>query len=112
MISTALFLAVLVTAGFVILFYKLPVSIRRFLSGWYILLDVIICWIVFTTMGFALIGLMAAGFISLFVSIYLYFYKYHSPKPKPKKTFREQIIVCSAYIYNQIKRRDKHEERY
>jgi len=105
MITTAFVMAVLTTAGFLILFYKLPVWLRKFLSKRYLLLDIILCALVFGSLGFALIGIMAAGFISLFVSIYLWWFKKTTQKdpPKPKHTCKSHIH-WAARLYNRTTR--------
>jgi len=110
MLLTAFILAILVTIGFVILFYKLPVWLRSFLSRRYILLDIIIAWIVFTTMGFAIVGIAAAGFIALFVSGYLYWYKSYKATQKDtyqpqKKPHTKRHIYYTAKLYNWYKGR-------
>jgi hypothetical protein len=73
MIITALVLAGFITAGFAILYAKLPKPIKKFLARRYILLDIILCWAVFSALGFAIIGVMTAAMVSLFVSGWLYF---------------------------------------
>jgi hypothetical protein len=105
MITTALVLAILTTAAFMILFYKLPPRVRRFLSRRYILLDILLCWAVFSALGFALIGVMAAGFISLFVSAYLLWYKKRAeievpPQKRPHIPPRKYPIRWAARCHN------------
>ena len=115
MITTALFLAVLVTVGFAILFYKLPNGLRKFLAGNYILLDIFLCWVVFTAFGFAMVGIMAAGFIALFVSIYLFLYKkgiLDKEPPKPKKTLRQKTVYSMAFLYNRLKKDPQNADDY
>jgi hypothetical protein len=85
MIVTALVVAGIVLAGFVIIFYKLPEGLRRFLSKRYILLDILLCAVAFWALSFTLIGIMAAGFISIAVSIYLLWFKKSSCKKRPIK---------------------------
>jgi hypothetical protein len=97
MITTAFVMAVLVTAGFVVLFYKLPVWLRRILSRRYIILDIILCILIFWTLGFALIGIMAAGFISLFVSAYLLWYKKTAPKVPIK--VKTKTYTCKSHTH-------------
>ena len=103
MITTAFVMAVLTTGAFFILFYKLPVWLRRALSKRYILLDIILCTLVFSWLGFALIGILAAAFISLFVSAYLLWYKKTIPQKPVKKIktrCRKLHINLAARCYN------------
>ena len=93
MITTAFTMAILMVAAFMILFYKLPLWLRRFLSKRYILLDILLCAMVFWALGFALIGLMAAGFISIFVSAYLLWYKKKIPQAQGK------VYSCKRHIH-------------
>ena len=72
MIMTAFILAVFITVGFGILFAKLPNWIKKFLSKRYILLDIFLCWAVFSSLGFAVVGVMCAAMVSVFVSGWLY----------------------------------------
>lgn len=90
MIETAFVMAVLTTAAFAILFIKLPKKVRDFLSRRYLLLDVVLCFVTFQALGFALIGVLAAGFISVFVSAYLWWYK--------KKTESEGVVYGNKNV--------------
>jgi hypothetical protein len=108
MIMTAFIMALLILAAFMILFYKLPPWLRKFLSKRYILLDILLCAMVFWTLGFALIGLMSAGFISVFVSAYLLWYKKKVPyTPRTTRT-RKSHVYWLARVYNWWKRRRAH----
>lgn len=72
MFTTALVLAIVVLTGFIILFKKLPPWLQNFLSKRYLLLDILVAFVAFWALGYAMIGMLAAGFICLFVSGYLY----------------------------------------
>jgi hypothetical protein len=104
MIMSALFLALLVGAGFAILYAKLPPTIKRFLNKRYILLDIFIAWAVFSMIGFAIVGIYAAGFICLFVSLYLWYINKVRPPPEPEYKARWSIRTC-AKLYNTLKGR-------
>lgn len=73
MIGNAFVMAIFIAIGFGILFAKLPNWIKRFLSKRYILLDVFLCWAVFSALGFAMVGMMTAAMVSVFVSGWLYY---------------------------------------
>jgi len=108
MISTAFVVALLVLAGFIVLFYKLPEKLREFLSRRYLLLDVLICIVAFWALSFTLIGIVAAGFISLFVSLYLLWYKKSTPKntlmSKQHTTRSCPVhIRTTAWFYNLVR---------
>lgn len=108
MIGTAFVVAMLVLAGFVIIFYKLPVWFRRFLSRRYILLDILLCILAFWVLSFTLMGIIAAGFISVIVSLYLLYCKKTIPKErvKPKTSYTcKPSVHWAARTYNWWKRR-------
>ncbi len=112
MITMALVVAGVTLAGFMILFYKLPVWLRRFLSKRYIILDILLCMLAFWVLSFTLVGIMAAAFISLAVSAYLLWYKKTAPTPKrpiidrPRKSYNCRTHVhLAARCYSWWKQR-------
>ncbi len=84
MLTTALVLSILITWGFGILYVKLPKPIKKFLAKRYILLDIFLAWVTFSILGFAMIGIVTAAIVSLFVSGWLYFEKQKLEKTKEK----------------------------
>jgi len=109
-ISIALVMSILVVAAFLVLLYKLPVRIRRFLSRRYISLDIILCLMIFWALGFTIIGIIAAAFISLFVSVYLLWYKISGEKrderiikDRAAKRHAGRLVIITAKIYNRFK---------
>jgi hypothetical protein len=106
-ITTAFMLAVLVTASFAILYLKLPAWIKNFLDGRYVLLDILIGWAAFSSLGFAMVGYVAAGFICLITSAYLYWLKKKrdekralEPQTEPGDEQPSAAIRTAAYLYN------------
>ena len=83
MIGTAAVMAIFISVGFGILFSKLPRWIKNFLSRRYILLDIVLCWAVFSALGFAMVGMMTAAMVSVIVSGWLYF-KYNKNRNKKR----------------------------
>jgi NADH:ubiquinone oxidoreductase subunit 5 (subunit L)/multisubunit Na+/H+ antiporter MnhA subunit len=109
MIWTAFVVAMLVLAGFVIIFYKLPAGLRRFLSKRYILTDILLCALAFWALSFTLIGIIAAAFISVIVSLYLlHFKKTASKRPikdRPRPYSCKPHVHWAARCYNWLRGR-------
>jgi len=77
------------------------------MDGRYILLDILIGWVAFSSLGFAMVGYVAAGFICLFTSAYLYWLKKkreaekaEQPNPEPGEEKSPATIRAAAYLYN------------
>jgi len=85
LIVTAFVLAVLLTIGFAILYAKLPKPVKNFIRRRYIIADIILCWSIFAMLGFAMIGIMTAAMVSIFVSGWLWWEK-EKARDSEKKT--------------------------
>ena len=110
MIETAFVMAIVTVVAFGLEFQKLPKWLRGWLSRRHILLDIFVSWSVFAIMGFTIIGIMAAGFISLFITVWLYWYKAtHKEELTRTKQSSERPFIrhYTARIYN-LFRRVKH----
>lgn len=72
MLSNALALAVITTAGCVIVYQKLPRKVRRFLEKYSLMTDLATLIAVYALLGGTLTALAAGAFCGLFVSIMLH----------------------------------------
>lgn len=73
MIETAFILATLTTAGFLIIYLKLPKPVRLFIQKHALATDCIALFVIYLLLGRTLTALMAGAMSGLFVSILLYF---------------------------------------
>ena len=72
MITSAISLAVLSTAGFVVVYKKLPRKIRRWISRHGLLADISALFLTYMLLGGTLTALMASALVGLFTSALLY----------------------------------------
>jgi len=72
MIADGFSLALLTTAGFIIVYKKLPRKVRRFLEKFSLLTDIVSLLLVYILFGQTLVALFAAAFTGLFVSALLH----------------------------------------
>ena len=72
MISNAFALAILTTAGLVVVYKKLPRKIRRFIEKYHLLADLLALIGVYLLMGQTLTALMAGALAGLFTSVLLH----------------------------------------
>lgn len=106
MLTVALVLAILYTAAYAILFQKLPLRLRAWLSRRYILLDIFLSAIVLTVLSFTLTGIIAAAMVAILVSVYLWWYKNFRQQDDEKaleelrKNSTPLYIQFGARIYN------------
>ena len=75
MIGTALTLAALTTGGFLAIFYKLPVRLKKFIIKHPLTTDITTLGVAYLILGGTLTALMAAAMSGLFVSALLFFAK-------------------------------------
>jgi hypothetical protein len=68
MLTTALALAILTTAGCMAVYKKLPRKVRRFIEKHSLMTDLFTLIMVYTLLGGTLTALMAGAFVGLFVS--------------------------------------------
>jgi hypothetical protein len=74
-IGTALTLAILTTGGFLAIFYKLPMKLRKLIVKYPLVTDITTLGIAYLILGGTLTALMAAAMSGLLVSILLFFAK-------------------------------------
>ena len=72
MIGTALTLAILTTAGFLIIYLKLPQSVKNFIQKHTLMTDGVALVAVYLLLGGTLTALIAASMCGLFISVLLY----------------------------------------
>tara|TARA_Y100000310_G_C20645094_1_gene796083 strand:- start:281 stop:628 length:348 start_codon:yes stop_codon:yes gene_type:complete len=72
MIGTAIALAILTTLGFLIIYAKLPLSIKTFIQSHTLLTDALALAAIYVLLGGTLTALIAAAICGLFVSGLLY----------------------------------------
>lgn len=60
------------TAGFGLTWTRIPVQAKRFCLEHPLLTDIIATWLTYELLGGTLTALVAAGFVSVFVSVILY----------------------------------------
>ena len=71
MITTGLSLALLTSAGFYLLFVKMPKKIRRFMQKHVLFTDTVACLLTYILFGSTLIALFAAAWLGIIVSCIL-----------------------------------------
>ncbi len=72
MLVEATVLGVASTAGFGLTWTRIPVRVKQFCLEHPLLTDVIATWLTYELLGGTLTALVAAGFVSVFVSVILY----------------------------------------
>lgn len=72
MLVEATVLGVASTAGFGLTWTRIPAQVKRFCLEHPLLTDVIATWLTYELLGGTLTALVAAGFVSVFVSVILY----------------------------------------
>lgn len=72
MVSNAVSLAVLTTAGAVVIYNKLPRKVRRFLKKYSLLTDVFAMLAVYSVMGSTVTALFASALCGLMISVMLH----------------------------------------
>lgn len=72
MIGNAFALAAVSTAGFVIIYKKLPRKVRRYIEKFSLATDLLAAIAVYALLGGTLTALMAGAFVCVFVSILLH----------------------------------------
>ena len=72
MLVEATVLGVASTAGFGLTWTRIPVQVKQFCLEHPLLTDVIATWLTYELLGGTLTALVAAGFVSVFVSVILY----------------------------------------
>ncbi len=75
MIGTALTLAILTTGGFLAIFYKLPMKLKKFIVKHPLMTDFTALGVAYLILGGTLTALMAAAMSGLFVSALLFLAK-------------------------------------
>ena len=71
MLTTGFSLAILTSAGFLLIYHKLPASIRGFVQRHVLLTDISACILTYMLFGGTIVALFAAAFTGLFVSFIL-----------------------------------------
>lgn len=106
MLTVAFVLAILYTAAYAILFQKLPLPLRAWLSRRYVLLDIFLSMTVLTVLSFTLTGVLAGAMVALFVSVYLWWYKRFKAEDDIQELARHKashppiLVWLCAKIYN------------
>ncbi len=72
MLVEATVLGVASTAGFGLTWTRIPAQVKQFCLEHPLLTDVIATWLMYELLGGTLTALVAAGFVSVFVSVILY----------------------------------------
>ena len=75
MIGTALTLSIVTTGGFLAIFYKLPVRLRKLIVKHPLATDITTLGMAYLILGGTLTALMAAAMSGLFISILLFLAK-------------------------------------
>ena len=84
MILEATLLGTASTAGFGLTFNRLPSAVKQWLKDHPLLTDAVLTYLTYDVLGQTLTALMAAGFVSVFVSVLLYYLNYRDRKKEER----------------------------